>query len=184
MSIRTTRSEHGFTVVEAAISSFLFLAIVAVIYSTTVIVTRYKASNDAEFAAETAYRQVLDMLKEELSDSSLDRDPITNQPRFSVETDGSGRQSLRFQKLVGAETVGGEVSARWSSDILITYDDEGHVYRVQDGTSIVVGSGVSELRFETTSSNKFRVVCVTDWLDPRTGRVEQQEHEILIRPNH
>lgn len=174
--------QGGFTIVEMTIATFLFLGVIVLTYSATTTVTKYNQRNEAEFDQEMSYRHVLDQLRDDLRQSTTERDPRTNLPRYQILTDGSGRKSLSFQKLVGATTVNGEISPRWSSAIVISYDDKGYVYRTQDNKSVVIGSGVESMDFVKTPEGKFGVMVVTPWRDPETGVEKDVSHDMFVRP--
>ena len=172
--------ERGMTLVEMTIASVLLVAVVMMTYTTTVVVTKYNQRNDAQLRQESSYRRVLEKLRGELRDTTAQRDPKTNLPRFSI-SQVDGRDQLSFQKLVGATTVNGELTPLWSTNIVISYDATGTVYRTQDGQSVPIASGIKRLEFKEGSGN-FEINCVTSWRDPKTGKSKDISHGMQVKP--
>lgn len=175
-----SHGQRGMTLVEMMIASVLLVAVVMMTYTTTVVVTQYNQRNDAQLEQETSYRRVLEKVRAELLDTTTERDPKTNLPRYSI-SQVDGRDQLSFQKLVGATTVNGELTPLWSSNIVISYDADGNVARSQDGESVTIASGIKELRF-TQVGDSFRIDCVTSWRDPKTGKHKDVDHAMQVKP--
>jgi len=172
--------ERGMTLVEMIIASVLFVAVVMMTYTTTIVVTKYNQRNDAQLRQETSYRRVLEKLRAELVDATTEKDPKTNLPRFSI-SQVNGRDQLSFQKLIGATTVNGELTPLWSTNIAISSDAKGNVVRTQDGEGVTIASGIKELRFSQVGDG-FKIDCVTSWRDPKTGKHKDVSHAMQVKP--
>lgn len=176
--------ERGFTMVEMAVAATLLVGVIGLTSGVIQSMQTIHKQSEADLAQTAHLWKILQELRDELRDATLENDPATNQPRWRVDVDGSGRQTLHFQKLEGARMVADEVQPQWSTDIAITALPDGRVVRTQDGQSRVLGSGVASIAFEATASGRFRIVCVTEQRDPRTGRVTQRTQDLHVRPTN
>ena len=177
------QNQSGMTIVELGIASVLVLAIIGLTHSSTIAVHSATQYSEKRLAQEASSRTVLETIKRDLRDATVEKDPKTNLYRYSISTNKWLKQQLDFQKLEGADIVGTEVEPVWSSSITLTVNDKNQVVRTQDGNTRILGVGVKDIFFETTLSGKFKVTAVTSRPD-RKGKTMDVHEVMYVKPKN
>ena len=176
-------AERGMTLVEVTIASTLIIAILGLTHSSALAVHEANQFGEAKMAREATSRDVLAKVGEELKGATLPRDPRTNQYRYTIDNSGTPPK-LTFQVLAGAQMVGTEIQAIWSSDIVITTSNDGVLTRTQNGRVTVLGRRIKTMTFETTLTGKFKLTAVTEQLNRKTGKLVDVADFVYIQPDN
>lgn len=158
-------SERGNTLIELAIVSVLTAILLGLVTNGMFAVQQTSRANDRALAGQARRHDILEAVRRDVLRTSIDR--------VSVE---DGGRTIRFPMLIGADVAAGEVSGRWSSNVVIQHDANGNVVRRMDGATVLLGIDV-----ETFSAQRIgldlEVTC-------RTGGDEAKTHSIRIRPRN
>ncbi len=182
-SAQNTSRQRGMTIVEMVAATALIFVIVIVTQSSIFAIQTVNQQGETVLRQEATSRDTLAKISDELALATLENDPSTNLPRYSIVADIDGNQVLRFQKLVGISLVDDEIEAIWSPYITIRVDDRQRVIRTEQGRNSVLGSGIKHLFFDATGGG-FNVQCVTSTRDPKTGSTKDITHGIHVAPTN
>ena len=160
--------EQGFTLVEAATSVSLLVAILGVTYVTADAVTTVNRANQSKLKEDVGFRRSLHGLRDELRLTSTEPDPKTNVKRYSITAHGNS-QMIKFQTLVGATMQNQEAVPVWSTPITVLINDKSQLVRIQDGKRRVIASGYLGIWFNVTVRGTFVVATKTYQRDPKSG---------------
>jgi hypothetical protein len=157
--------ERGVSLVEMAISTSLLVAILGMIYTTADVASSVSRSDAAKMRGEVAYRDAFYRMRGELVNATMQKDPHSNLPRYSIFFDTDG-----------------EVVPVWSTSIEYRVDTQGLLTRRQDGHTDVIGAGFTSMTFVATERGSFHVTATTMQLEPQSGVSENLTHEMDIAP--
>jgi hypothetical protein len=179
---RARSGERGVGLLEAAISTSLIVAILGMVYTTADVASSVNRWDAARLREEVTYREAFHRMREELMNSTMQKDPRTNLPRYSILAGPDGRQTLRFQKLAAARFEDGEIEAVWSTNIEYRVDSTGVLTRTQDGRTDLVGAGFESMTFAATERGSFKIVARTVQKSFKNGAPQTATHEMDIAP--
>lgn len=179
---RARAGERGVGLLEAAISTSLIVAILGMVYTTADVASSVSRWDAARLREEVTYREAFHRMREELMNSTMQRDPKTNLPRYAIITQADGTQTLRFQKVAAARFQNGEIEAVWSSNIEYRVDSRGMLTRTQDGRTDILGAGFESMTFAGTDRGTFQIVARTIQRNFKSGTSQTVTHDMHIAP--
>lgn len=145
------RSESGHTLVEISIASMLLVVILGIAQRALVTLHWTSESTNELVSSQSKRFDTLETVRREVLTASID----------SILIEDGGR-SIRFQQLLGAERVGGEVSGIWSSDVVLAFDNTtGLLVRRQDGATRIVASDLEDFVF-ALQDLRITLTCTVD----------------------
>lgn len=157
---RPADRQSGMTLVEVAISCALLVGVLLVAATTTQTMNTMIRASEAESSTIERVREVLYHVKQDLSASSLQPDPVSGVGRVQIETATFGGQRLRVRRIDGAVLAAGSLANEWSPWITWEMDAEGSVWRTLDGEPPrLVARGMSTLAFQNHGNRCVSVVC-------------------------
>ncbi|GEM_PF-6228307 len=178
----TREGERGLGLVEMAVSVSLTVAILGITYTAADVVHSVNRWDQAKLKQDVAFRDALRSLRKELKMASVERDPITNQNRYRIFTNGKGQMVLSIQTVSGAQIASGELEPVWSSDITFNVDAKGHLIRTQDGVARILGSGFRNMYFEVTDKGMFKVTAELEIKHPKTNKMMLVTKVFEVKP--
>ena len=145
------QAEAGYTLVEITIASVILVVILGIAQRALVTLQWTSESTNDVVASQGKRFDTLEIVRKEVLTASID----------SILIEDSGR-SIRFQQLLGAQRVGGEVSGVWSSDVLISFDSTtGLLVRRQDGATRIVAADLEDFVF-AIQGLRVTLTCTVD----------------------
>ena len=181
--VTARRREAGFTILEVAVVSALLVGVVSLTFGAISAVTSYNEYGKSKLQDRRGPRATLALLRAEFSQSTLERDPRTNVPRFTVTVDGAGNSVVDYQVLLGARLASDEVEATWSGTRQVSLDAKTGrlILRRDDGSQSIIGTGFASFVVGVTLDGRIRVACNIVPRGKKHGE-KNRERKLSIRP--
>ena len=170
---------RGFTLIEVVISVVLMVVILQIVAGATLSMERSGRFGRKRTRITAQNQFLLQKVSNELRTCSMDTDPATGNPMFTI-TGVEGDRQISFRRVVTFGDTNGELVQVWSTPIAYRMEDS-QIIRTQDDLDIILLRDVVWLEFAVDGLGRF-IIEVGNSADSDETQASVVMQEVRVAP--